>query len=60
MPRWYMENGFRDLRVSHPGGTWEMCWQCQRCGLVIKRNTAGAQSHVMKHVRQIERKKAKP
>lgn len=26
-------------------------WKCNRCGQTIKRNTAGAQSHIAKHVR---------
>lgn len=27
-------------------------WKCNRCGAVIQRNTAGAQSHLAKHVRE--------
>ena len=56
---WHMRKGFRDLRVSFPDGRWDMRWQCQRCGLIIKRNTAGAQSHVAKHVRRAEERTAR-
>lgn len=27
-------------------------WKCNRCGKVIKQNTAAAQSHIAKHVRE--------
>ena len=27
-------------------------WKCNRCGHIIKQNTAAAQSHLAKHVRQ--------
>jgi hypothetical protein len=27
-------------------------WKCLRCGQLLKRNTAGAQSHIAKHVRE--------
>jgi hypothetical protein len=43
---------FRDMRVTYENGTWEMCWQCRICERIIKRNTAGAQSHIAKHVRE--------
>lgn len=29
-------------------------WKCNRCAQLLKPNTAAAQSHVMKHVRQVE------
>ena len=29
-------------------------WKCYRCGKIIKPNTAGAQSHLAKHVREKE------
>lgn len=29
-------------------------WKCNRCGKVIKQNTAAAQSHLMSHVRKAE------
>lgn len=28
-------------------------WKCNRCRQVIKQNTAGAQSHLAKHVRAV-------
>jgi hypothetical protein len=34
------------------GGWWDILWKCLHCGKVIKRNTAGAQSHITMHVRQ--------
>jgi len=30
-------------------------WKCLRCGQLLRRNTAGAQSHLQKHIRQVER-----
>jgi hypothetical protein len=30
-------------------------WKCLRCGKIIKQNTATAQSHVAKHVRETGR-----
>lgn len=30
-------------------------WKCNRCGQVIKQNTAAAQSHLAKHVRAVEK-----
>jgi hypothetical protein len=51
VPRRYRDY-FRDLRITYQNGTWEMHWECRMCGQVIKRNTAGAQSHLSKHVRQ--------
>lgn len=29
-------------------------WKCNRCGAIIKPNTAGAQSHLAFHVRRLE------
>jgi hypothetical protein len=43
---------FQPLRETYENGTWEMKWKCRRCGKVIKRNTAGAQSHLAKHLRE--------
>lgn len=45
-------NYFRDLRVTRADGTWSLMWECRMCGQIIQRNTAGAQSHLAKHVRQ--------
>lgn len=44
---------FQPLRVAYANGTYEQKWRCRRCGQVIKRNTAGAQSHLAKHVREV-------
>jgi len=30
-------------------------WKCNRCGKVIKQNSAAAQSHLAKHVREARR-----
>ena len=51
LPRRYRDY-FRDLRVTYTNGTWELHWECRMCGKVIKRNAAGAQSHLAKHVRE--------
>ena len=32
-------------------------WKCNRCGQVIQQNNAAAQSHTMKHVREVERQR---
>jgi hypothetical protein len=53
MPSRYLKY-FQPLRVSHGDGTWEMCWKCRLCGRVIKKNTAGAQSHLARHLRDKE------
>lgn len=34
-------------------------WKCNRCSKIIKKNTAAAQSHLTKHVREIERNQKK-
>jgi len=34
-------------------------WQCRRCLAYLKPNTAGAQAHLMKHARTLERARAK-
>jgi hypothetical protein len=34
-------------------------WQCRMCGLALTPNTAGANSHLVKHCRAIERARAK-
>lgn len=47
---------FQDYRVGYDNGTWEMKWRCRHCQQVIKRNTAGAQSHLAKHVRDVREK----
>lgn len=46
---------FRDIRVTRDDGMWEMKYQCLRCEKVISRNAAGAQSHIAKHLREVER-----
>lgn len=45
-------NYFRYLRVNYDDLTYEMKWECRMCGQILKRNTAGAQSHLAKHVRE--------
>ena len=35
-----------------PRQSLRVVWKCRRCGLAIKPNTLGAQSHITKHVRQ--------
>ena len=55
---------FRDLRVTVPGSSYrggtanfKLHWECRRCGQVIQRNAAGAQSHLAKHVRAATRER---
>lgn len=48
---------FRVFRLSNGNGrilSGMFGWQCKRCGLIIAANTAGAQSHLMKHLRLAE------
>lgn len=33
-------------------------WRCKRCGQLIYPNTAGANSHLAKHCREVERARA--
>lgn len=45
---------FRLIRVRHGKGLFfedMWYWQCRYCGQVIKPNSAGAQSHLVKHLR---------
>jgi hypothetical protein len=43
---------FRLVRTKTEDGLlWFYLWECRRCCQRIKPNTAGAQSHVAKHVR---------
>lgn len=45
---------FRVIRVAPLHSTEPFHWQCRRCGQIIRPNTAGAQSHVAKHLRRKE------
>jgi hypothetical protein len=43
---------FREVRTRTADGLqWFYLWECRSCGQRIKPNTAGAQAHVAKHVR---------
>ena len=45
---------FREVRTKTADGLkWFFLWECRACGLHIKPNTAGAQSHTAKHLRKI-------
>lgn len=44
---------FREVRTNTVDGLrWYFLWECRGCGQRIKPNTAGAQSHVAKHLRE--------
>lgn len=48
---------FREVRTrTEDGLQWFYLWECRSCGQRLKPNTAGAQAHVAKHVRQNEGK----
>lgn len=51
LPRRYRER-FREVRAKAVDGVrWYFLWECRACGRHLKPNTAGAQSHVAKHLR---------
>lgn len=51
LPRRYRAT-FRELRaVTVNGLQWFFLWECRTCGRRVKPNTAGAQSHIAKHLR---------
>lgn len=65
-------NRYRDrfvaVQVAVPGGRVVMTaagpradvswrWKCNHCSKFIRPNTAGAQSHIAKHVREVEARK---
>lgn len=58
MPPYRYRPHFRDIKVGREGSSYRgggrsiIHWQCRLCGQIIKPNTAGAQSHIAKHVRQ--------
>lgn len=37
---------------TEDGLLWYFLWECRSCGKRIKPNTAGAQSHISKHLRE--------
>jgi hypothetical protein len=57
LPRRYRD-WFREVRTNTEDGLrWFFWWECRVCGQRIKPNTAGAQSHVAKHVRENDSRK---
>jgi hypothetical protein len=42
---------FRLFRTHTTDGLWYYLWECRLCGQRLKPNTAGAQSHIAKHLR---------
>jgi hypothetical protein len=52
LPRRYRPT-FREIKTwTEDGSQWFYLWECRLCGKRIKPNTAGAQSHVAKHLRR--------
>ena len=53
LPRRY-RTMFREVRTSARDGLrWFFSWECRRCGQKLKPNTAGAQSHIARHLRAV-------
>jgi hypothetical protein len=43
---------FTYTKLIRDDGCWWDMWTCKHCGVIIKANTAGAQSHLAMHLRQ--------
>jgi hypothetical protein len=55
----FLWENFEDVTLRIVGGKPVIAKRCHHCGQILDRNPAGCNSHLAKHVREIEARKAK-